>query len=245
MQMKLFDTYPRSHPPLPERWQAIYEETYKASRDGGTFLYRLTQSLEAWMHRKVSSAGCPESKILEIGAGTLNHIDYEPNAISYDIIEPFRELYLNRKELCRVGQIFDDIDRVPLFTEYGKILSVAVLEHISNLPGVVARAGLLLNKGGVFCAGIPSEGGFLWGLGWRATVGVVARLKLGLNYGDLMRHEHLSTAPEIIAVVRYFFKQVEVSRFPLPFHHLSLYSCIRASDPIEDRCRGFLHDRSP
>ncbi len=179
--MKLFETYPRRRPPLPAGWQAIYAETYKSSRDGQTFLYRLAQRLESWMHRVVSSSGRGSLRILEIGAGTLNHVRYESAECAYDIVEPFRDLYLHREELERINEVFEDIADVPDSKTYGKIFSVAVLEHVSNLPSVVARSGLLLEKGGVFCAGIPSEGGFLWGLAWRCTVGLAAWLKLGLN----------------------------------------------------------------
>ncbi len=57
-----------------------------------------------------------------------------------------------------------------------------------------------------------------------------------------MRHEHVSTAPDIVAVVRHFYGNVEVSGFPLPFHHFSLYSFIKASDPILARCQAYLLD---
>ena len=33
------------------------------------------------------------SKILEIGAGTLNHLKYEKNFSEYDIVEPFKNLF--------------------------------------------------------------------------------------------------------------------------------------------------------
>ena len=234
----LLATYPRLRPPLPKGWQTIYTEVYKCSREGKTFLYRLAQSLESWMHREVL-CGANTPRLLEIGAGTLNHVQYEPAIGRYDAIEPFRELYSNQPEASRINRLYGDISEIPLSERYERIVSVAVLEHIADLPRVVARAGLLLEKGGMFSAGIPSEGGFLWGLSWRVTVGLVARLKYGMDYGDLMRHEHLSTGPEVIAVVSYFFRNCQVTRFPMPFHNLSLYACILASDPILDRCAIF------
>ena len=91
----LLATYPRLRPPLPQGWQAIYTEIYKCSREGKTFLYRLAQSLESWMHREVL-CGTNTPRLLEIGAGTLNHVQYEPAVGRYDAIEPFLELYSNR-----------------------------------------------------------------------------------------------------------------------------------------------------
>ena len=118
-----------------------------------------------------------------------------------------------------------------LQARYDRIISVAVLEHIEDLPCEIARCCLHLNQGGVFQAGIPSEGGFLWWLGWRATTGMSYWLRNRLDYGVLMRHEHLSTGPEIIRIVRLLFTDVSVRRFFLPFHHLSLYAYVEARNP--------------
>lgn len=234
----LLATYPRLRPPLPDEWKEIYVKTYKESRDGETLLYRLTQYLESWMHRKVTNSN-HTLRLLELGAGTLNHVPYETTADRYDIVEPFRELYSDKPSLAQINDRYDDIFQIPLTERYDQIASIATLEHITNLPEVIARAGLLLENGGRFSAGIPSEGGLLWGLSWRMSVGLVARLKYGLDYGDLMRHEHVNSAPEILSLVKYFFRSCNVVRFPLPFHGLSLYACIQASDPIPERCEEY------
>ncbi|HEY9080167.1 hypothetical protein [Magnetovibrio sp.] len=235
---ELLASYPRAHPPLSPEWQKIYVETYKSSRDGKTLLYKLTQKLESWMHHSVASKS-HIPRLLEIGAGTLNHVPYETQTDQYDIAEPFSELFADKPNLKSIHTAYGDLFDVPLENRYDRIISIAALEHITNLPNVVARSGLMLNEGGEFRAGIPSEGGFLWGLSWRASVGLMARLKYGLDYGELMRHEHVSTAPDIIAVVRHFYRNCTITRFPTPLHSLSLYACIRASDPDLERCEQF------
>jgi hypothetical protein len=55
-----------------------------------------------------------------------------------------------------------------------------------------------------------------------------------------MRYEHINDAHEIYALVDYFFENVTVRRFPLPFHHLSLYAAIEACQPRLERCRAYL-----
>ena len=110
------------------------------------------------------------------------------------------------------------------------------MEHVEHLPDVVARSGLLLDRNGVFQAGIPAEGGMLWGLAWRSTTGIAYRLRTGLPYAPVMHHEHVNTAEEIIAIVRYLFRSVTVSWFPLPSRHLSFYCYIEARDPYTDCC---------
>ena len=124
-------------------------------------------------------------------------------------------------------------------TQYHRIISIAVLEHLTDLPGVVARSARLLAPAGHLKAAIPSEGGILWSLGWRGTTAIAYRLRTGLPYAPVMRHEHLNTAQEITSVVRYFFSDVRLRRFPLPIHHLSFYTALDATGPRLDRCQEF------
>ena len=232
---QLIASYPRQAPPLPQEWQKIYEETYQASRGGKTMLYWLTQRLEEWMHRQVLASG-HTNKLLEIGAGNLNHVKFERDVCCYDAVEPFSSLWLNRSECSSITKIFQDLADVPIDRKYNRIISIAALEHIVDLPFVIARSGKILAPGGSFVAAIPSEGGLLWGLSWRLSVGLATRLQKGLCYGDLMRHEHLSRADEIITLINYFFADCTLQRFPIRHADLSLYTCIHARHPIVDRC---------
>ena len=60
-----------------------------------------------------------------------------------------------------------------------------------------------------------------------------------------MRHEHVNTAGEILALIEYFYEDREVRRFPLPFTHLSFYTAVIARRPRIDRCRAVLAERTP
>jgi len=235
----LLATYPRRRPPLPAAQSASYVEHYRANRSGDRGLSRIAMKLESWMHRRVAE-GAGEGSILEIGAGNLNHVPYHPNARAYDAVEPFRQLWEESPHRARVRRIYASLSEVAETGSYDAIVSIAVLEHLTGLPGMLARAGLLLAEGGTFRAGFPSEGGMLWGLAWRSTTGVEYFLRRGLAYSAIMRHEHVNTAKEIIALLGYFYRRLEVSRFPLPFAHLSFYTAAIAWDPRLDRCRAFL-----
>jgi hypothetical protein len=234
----LLSTYPRSRPPLPSAQRASYVEHYQLNRAGKRGLQKAVARLESWMHRRVS-VEITGGDLLEIGAGNLNHVSYLPTACVYDAIEPFQELWEGSPYRSRVSHIYYDIGEVPQTHRYDCVFSVAVLEHLTDLPFILASAGLLLRAQGTFRAGFPSEGGLLWGLGWRLTTGIQYRIKRGLNYGAIMRHEHVNTADEILLLLRYFYQHVEISRFPLPFGHLSLYTTAIARRPRLDRCESF------
>ncbi len=234
----LLSTYPRSRPVLSARQQASYIEHYRSNRAGANGLPKVVAKLESWMHRHVA-AGVAGQNLLEIGAGNLNHVPYLPDASICDAVEPFKELWEDSLYRSRVRRIYSDLQDVPQSTEYDCVFSVAVLEHLSDLPFILARSGLLLRSGGTFEAGFPSEGGLLWGLAWRLTTGIEYRLRRGLDYGDIMRHEHLNTEREILRLIDFFYEQAEIRRFPLPFIHLSFYTTVIARHPRIDRCRSF------
>lgn len=239
----LLSTYPRRRPELPADHQASYVQHYKNNRAGKRGLSKLVVGLEAWMHRRVAE-GITNETLLEIGAGNLNHVPYLPGSCHYDAVEPFRELWQDSSYRSRVRRMYVDLQDVPLRETYDCIFSVAVLEHLTDLPFVLARSGLLLSEGGTFRAGFPSEGGLLWGLAWRVTTGLEYRLRHGLNYGTLMRHEHLNSANEILLLLSHFYEETAVFRFPLQLDHASFYTMAIARRPRLDHCRSFDASRS-
>ncbi|NBR29356.1 MAG: class I SAM-dependent methyltransferase [Betaproteobacteria bacterium] len=239
---RLLAAYPRVRPPLPEALAAIYEDIYRSNREGRTAAASLSQKLEGWLHRMVAQdcLHLPSAKsTLELGAGTLNQLEYEPQRGLYDIVEPFRRLYESRPALTRIGTIYADIGAVPASSRYDRITSVATLEHLTDLPFVVAKSALHLSADGVFRAAIPGEGGLLWWLGWNLTTGLEFRLRHGLDYGDLMRHEHVNTADEIFEILGYFFGRVETRVFGLT-KRLSIYRFHACTAPNVERCVAYL-----
>ena len=236
-----FCEFPKKRAPLPPAYEAIYLQHYRNSREGNSQILGLAKWAESWMHKKVAEDvrhGAAKAT-LEIGAGTLNQLPYEPRSSPYDIIEPFRELYQSSPHLHRVRHIYDDIAEIDPETKYERITSVAVLEHVCNLPELVAKSALLLADGGQFRAGIPSEGTILWQLGWRTTTALDFKARHHLDYEVLMRYEHVNTASEIEKILRYFFAAVRASVFGL-IKSLSFYQFYACSAPRLDRCQSYL-----
>ncbi|MFN3521883.1 MAG: class I SAM-dependent methyltransferase [Phenylobacterium sp.] len=232
---RLLRRFPKTRPPLPPAFQAIYAAQYKENRSGETAAASLSQRLESWMHRKVAAdvRGGRARPTLELGAGTLNQLPYEPEGAPYDVVEPFTALLEDAPAKARVRDVFADLREVPAERRYDRITSVAALEHIADLPFVLARSARLLAPGGVFRAAIPAEGGFLWRMGWSLTTGLEFRLRHGLDYGVLMRHEHVNTAAEIEGLARLLFAETRVDSFGLG-RQLSLYRFIEARAPRLD-----------
>jgi hypothetical protein len=192
------------------------------------------------MHRKVAADFRPATatETLEIGAGTLNHLKYEASSM-YDIVEPVAALYQDSPFRDRVRIIFTDVRNIPKERRYDRIISIAAFEHICDLPFVVARAALLLRNGGSLRVAIPSEGTLLWRLGWTFTTGVEFRLKYGLDYSVVMRHEHINTSTEIAEILNYFFSQTRVQVFGIA-RPLSFYQFYECRLPRVSNCDDYL-----
>lgn len=237
---KLLASYPRHRIELSEGQRKIYKEQYKLSREGTTIITALAQKTESWMHKKVAQTFHFKSSTLEIGAGTLNQLDFEGRSENYDVIEPSRFLYEDSKKVTEVDYFYQDIRDIPRFKTYDRIISVATLEHITDLPLVLAKAGMHLKRSGCLCSGIPSEGGFFWGLAWRVTTGAAYYFRTGFSYKKLMEYEHVNDATEIIQLLNHFFKKVSIEWFPLPTKHLSLFAYIEAKEANLDVCEKYL-----
>jgi hypothetical protein len=232
--------FPKKRQALPSVYETFYEQEYKRNRGYDNATPDLKQKLENWMHRQVSNIQGPEGSILEIGAGTLNHLKWEQESCAYDIVEPFTALYRSQPGRTRLRNIYLEIADIPPTERYTKILSIAVLEHVEDLPHLVARSALLLNNDGVMAHGIPSEGGLLWSLAWRLGTGLSFRIRTGLSYAPLMHHEHINNATEILNVLGTFFDELSYKRFPLPFLHGSFYTCVTLRKPNKHKAALFL-----
>ncbi len=236
----MFDNFPKIRPVLPEAYKEIYLSHYHENRNGKTILYKLAQKLEAWMHRKVAG-DVPffhDKKTLEIGAGTLNHLKHESPGF-YDIVEPVNDLYSSSSLFLKVRNVYADIADIGQEDKYDRIISIAALEHITDLPKVVAKSCLLLNSGGTLRVGIPNEGTFLWRMASDLSTGIAFRLKYGLNYKPLVDYEHVNSAYEIQQVLDYFYKNRSCCCFGIN-KSVSLYRFYESNTPDLGRAKAYL-----
>lgn len=237
--MDIMQSFPKQRPSLPREVKKIFNDVYKRNRQGRTSASFLSKIMEGWMHKQVAldvvGTGAGAGRTLDVGAGTLNHIPYEFGEHPYDIVEPNRFLYVDSPELTRVRNIYADVSEIPLCNSYDRVVSIATFEHICNLPEVVARLGLLMSGSGVLRVGIPNEGSLLWLLGWKLTTGLEFWIKYGLDYGLIMKHEHVNSAHEIELVLNFFFEEVKVKAYGLT-KKWSLYHYFEVRKPDRQKC---------
>lgn len=239
---QLLAAYPKKRKNLPREYMDIYEQEYRINREGKSFVTYLSMKLENWLHYAILDKHKEyDGNILELGAGTLNHIPYEiPFSVEYDVVEPFTSLYKDSSYKKYVTNFFKSIYDIREGKQYSRIISKAVLEHVLDLPALVAYSTFLLKKDGIFQASIPSEGSLLWKLSYTMTTGIAYKLRTGLDYSILMQYEHVNTAKEIENIIRYFYRTVSCKRFFFPWFHGSIYSCLYALDPDLKKAKDYL-----
>lgn len=234
----ILSRYPKKRIELPDSYQNIYDKHYKENRNGSTFASNLSSKLESWLHRQVAKSANPSSVTLEIGAGTLNQLKFEQATPCYDIIEPYKDLYMDSSYLKNIRTVYSDISEVPVTNKYDRITSCACFEHICNLPEVVEKCTKLLNENGKLCASIPNEGRFLWKFAYQMTTGLEFRKRYGLDYEVLMNYEHVNTADEIDIILRYYFKDVKMKMLGIgkTFSFYRYYECTNPIVHNEKEC---------
>lgn len=243
--MNILSRFPKERIELPQAYQDIYTQHYLSNREGEYKTTSLSMKLERWLHKKVaqdvigSGGGRGNNKTLEIGAGTLNQLQYEPAISNYDIVEPFEELYKDSELLSRVKNIYSDISEIT--EKYDRITSIAVFEHIMDLPCVVAKAAMHLNEGGCIRTSIPNEGTIMWKMGTRVT-GYEFKKKYDLDYNVLMRFEHVNTAQDIEDVLDHFFTKTESASFGLS-KRLAFYRFFEHRNPKVEAAKAYLESR--
>lgn len=224
----ILSNFPKIRTGLSPEYRKIYEVEYKENRDGIGIIGNLKAKLENWMHFKVSKL--KKEIILEVGAGTLNHIQFENDYLVYDIIEPMLFLYENADSRKLVNNFYKTSEELKDDELYTNIISIAVFEHMTELPLELIRLSKHMKNSAVMQVAIPTEGSFLWYLSWRFVTGTSFYLKYKLNYKPFMKHEHVNNSREIEELLKYIFHYVKIVRFPLNLFHLSFYTYIEASN---------------
>tara|TARA_B100000989_G_C19512264_1_gene459744 strand:+ start:260 stop:1000 length:741 start_codon:yes stop_codon:yes gene_type:complete len=222
---KIIESYPRKREPLPIEIKEIFDQHYMSNRESS-----VSQFGEKWLHTSMDDRN-NNKKTLEIGAGTLNHLGYEAEREIYDIIEPKEFLFKKSNLTKRINNAYESLTKCPN-KYYDRIISCAVLEHITDLPDYLYESKKKMKENGIQQHSIPCEGYPMWNIPWFIFSGSIFKFKYGHSFKHVMKHEHINTFDEIFAMIKFFYKDVEV-KFSYPFYskYLSFFANIKFSNP--------------
>ncbi len=228
---KILKNFPKKRINLPQAYKDIYVQHYIDNRAGKSFFSKYSKLMETWLHRKVAEDLKNRNEnisTLEIGAGNLNQLAYEPNIIDYDIVEPFDELLEDASD-NNIRHRYRDISEIEGEQKYQRITSIATFEHICNFPEVLSHTIRLIKKDGCLRISIPNEGTIMWKLGTMVT-GFEFERKHKLKYKTIMKHEHVNTAKEIELLLKFFYKKVKAEYMGIN-KHLAFYCFFECTEP--------------
>lgn len=235
---EVIDKYPKKRPPLPKGIKKIFNKHYLNNRQN-----LLSQLSEIWLHSSMDDRKS-KKKTLEIGAGTLNHLPYEDNNKIYDIIEPKKFLIDSSKYKKKINKSFSNL-RGCKKNYYDRIISCAVLEHLTNLPKFLYESSFKINKKGYQQHSVPCEGYPFWNISWFLFNALIFRIKYGFDFKYIAKHEHVNNLDEIIILIKFFYKKVKI-KYSYPFFnkYFSFYANIKFSNPNKKNINKYLKYKS-
>jgi SAM-dependent methyltransferase len=211
-----------------QEWQGISAKAYMITQRNalGSILLNAGYSV-------MSNINMTGQRVLEIGPGDIQHIDFwrgrpseyliadiHPEMLSIaehklqiaDI--PLRSLLVNRGELLPIEDSSVDI-----------IISFNSLEHLYPLASYLSEFSRVLRPGGSLIGAIPAEGGLAWGLGRMLTTRRWFIKNTSIDLDKIICWEHPNFADQIVKELDHSFKRKSLTLWPmkmLPFLDLNL-----------------------
>jgi ubiquinone/menaquinone biosynthesis C-methylase UbiE len=203
-------------------WRAKFANIYDESNYANplqSLLMRASHSLAEIRFRK----DVHFSKILEIGAGTGEHLGFVRHSFDLYILSDLdaktlevAEHKLNDKfgnKLMFEIQSGEDLSYAD--NSFDRLIATHVLEHIYRPHLVLKEWRRVIKNGGVLSILIPTDPGVAWRLGRHLGPRKNA-IAQGIAYDYVMAREHVNSCNNLIALLRHYFPERTEAWWPLP-----------------------------
>lgn len=219
--------WPKKRQVLTLEQQSIFIDWYKfwLSQSGmpGKFSF-----IDRWGHNYAAKNFSRSSRVLEIGAGTGSHLDFEKvDLLDYYAIENNNDLsrqILTKNHDVHVYEIDCQHDYPFPDNFFDRVIAIHVLEHLDNLPQALSEIYRVLKPNGFFSVVIPCEGGTFYNLGRFFTSERLFKKRYKVNYDWFIKYDHINTGKEVLDELDQLFIIRKISHFPLfiPLYNLNL-----------------------
>lgn len=203
-------------------WRAkfadIYDESNYASASQSKLMALSHRTAEKRFHKNDHFAN-----VLEIGAGTGEHLSYVRHSFDQYVLSDFDAKTLDVAK-CKLNDKFGK--KLYYETQSGEQLSYSddsfdrliathVLEHIYQPHLALKEWRRVLKNGGVLSILIPTDPGIAWRLGRHFGPRKNA-ISQGISYDYVMAREHVNSCNNLIALLRHYFPGHNESWWPFP-----------------------------
>ncbi|OHV89208.1 methyltransferase [Mesorhizobium sp. ORS 3428] len=220
---------PKNYRPLPDydalvaRWLGNY---HKANYDRG-----LSAAVLRNTHALIERPFGPDTifpQVLEVGAGTLAHLQFVRHRFEHYIASDFDQSVLDAvKDAPRpkgVELLKLDGSSLPFQdNSFNRLIATHVLEHVPFPHLAIQEWVRVLKPGGVLSLILPCDPGWAWRLGRYLGPRKQAE-KAGLPYDYYMAREHINSIFNLDQLLKYHFPKREIIWWPtrLPFPDINL-----------------------
>ncbi len=171
-------------------------------------------------------------RILDIGAGLGEHLEYEPPDWKQYVCAELRlEMAASIKEKFPAVELFvGDCQKELPFEDalFDRIMAIHVLEHLPDLPSALKQIRRVLKDDGRFAVCIPCEGGFAYSLARKISAKRIFKKHFPTMCYEkvVVANEHINLPEEIIQEIMKHFVVIDKQFFPLRVPIINLNFCI-------------------
>lgn len=209
-----------------------YRRRFSEVYDDSNYTSPLQSFVMRASHRLVEKSYGPEqyfSRVIEIGAGTGEHISFVRHAFDKYILTDLDHATLDvaNKKLATVHP-----ERVSFAVQQGasldypdqsfdRLIATHVLEHINEPHLAVKEWARVLCSGGLLSILIPTDPGIAWRLGrhFGPRSNAIAQ---GIAYDYVMAREHVNACTNLLAILRHYFPDAQEAWWPFPIPSVDL-----------------------
>ena len=169
------------------------------------------------------------SRVLEIGAGTGEHLGFVRHGFDQYVLSDMdaKTLEVARSKLggkfgnkllfeTQNGEELDYADN-----SFDRLIATHVLEHIYRPHLAIKEWGRMVKDGGIISILIPTDPGIAWRLGRHLGPRKNAMAQ-GIAYDYIMAREHVNSCNNLIALLRHYFPERAESWWPFPVPSVDL-----------------------
>ncbi|MGZ5053547.1 MAG: class I SAM-dependent methyltransferase [Methylobacter sp.] len=169
------------------------------------------------------------ARVLEVGAGTGEHLDFVHHRFDQYILSDFdvKTLEVAKDKLngkfdnkllyeAQRGEALSYIDN-----SFDRLIASHVLEHIYQPHLALKEWQRVVKNGGILSILIPTDPGMAWRLGRHLGPRKNAMAQ-GIAYDYVMAREHVNSCNNLIALFRHYFPERTEAWWPFPIPSIDL-----------------------
>lgn len=210
-----------------------YRNSFSDVYDDSNYASPIQATVMRASHRLVERrlpATATYSKVLEIGAGTGEHLPFvrhsfdeytltDSDSATLEVAKKKNSASVHREKLkfeIQEGTTLSYPDG-----SFDRVVAVHVLEHIYQPHLAITQWRRVLRKGGLLSILIPTDPGVAWRMGRHFGPRRNA-IKRGIAYDYVMAREHVNSCNNLLALLRHYFPERSEAWWPLPLPSIDL-----------------------